>query len=192
MKKTYYAYKLIFQNKTVFYLSLIFLALSVLFISYNVLKIKSSIQDSILNVVSILFPLIAGFLTFGKEIINELNKKIETINKVSNSQIGRPTPDNLKKKIFELKNLASNFRNIIISTFFISFLLIIIILIAKFNSFEFKTSYIKDDTFQKFFRVNWVNFLIKIVFFSTLLTLFLNLSYLVYFIIQVNNQEDEK
>jgi hypothetical protein len=192
MSKTFNAYKLIFRRTSMFYLCSFLIILSILIISYGVLDIKSAILDSILNVVSILFPLIAGFLTFGRDLIKDLNDKINSIKEISESRIGRPIPDSEKKKIITLKNLASNFKNIIISTFFISFILIIIILIAKFNSFDFKTSYLVNNCFKKYFIENGLNYFFKIVFFKTLLILFLNLSYLVYFIIQVNKDDEIK
>lgn len=167
--------------------------LLLLFSSYKVQCIETNIQDSILNIVSILFPLIAGFLTFGSEILKDLNSKIEKIKQVDQSRKGRPTPDIEKREITKLKVLTANFKNVVINTFFISFTLIIFVLISKFNSFDFKTNLIDPNNFNllKYLSINGVSFSVKFLFFTILSLLFLNLSYLIYFIIQVN-QDDTK
>lgn len=167
--------------------------LLLIFSSYKVHCIETNIQDSILNIVSILFPLIAGFLTFGSEILKDLNSKIEQIKQVDQAREGRPTPDIEKREITRLKVLTANFKSVVINTFIISFTLIIFVLISKFNSFVFKTNLIDPDKFNfvKYLSNNLVPFSIKFLFFTILSLLFLNLSYLVYFIIEVNKDENK-
>lgn len=192
MFKTFSAFKLLFVKSWSFYF-ILSLFISILFLcTFFVKTIETTIQDAVLNIVSILFPLIAGFLTFGREIIINLNKRIDSIKLTDKNQQGRPTPDLIRRKISRLKNLALNFKNIVISTFFNSFLLIIIVLIAKFNKFEFKTEFFNSHclNFSSFIKLHWITFVLKLIFLSTILILFLNLSYLVYFIIQVNKEDE--
>lgn len=186
-------FKELFTRSWKYYVFLIMSFLLLLFSSYKVQCIETNIQDSILNIVSILFPLIAGFLTFGSEILKDLNSKIEKIKQVDQSRKGRPTPDIEKREITKLKVLTANFKNVVINTFFISFTLIIFVLISKFNSFDFKTNLIDPNNFNllKYLSINGVSFSVKFLFFTILSLLFLNLSYLIYFIIQVN-QDDTK
>lgn len=176
-----------------YYLFLIMFFLLLFLSSYKIDCIETNIQDSILNIVSILFPLIAGFLTFGREIMKELNSKIEQIKQVDQAREGRPTPDIEKREITRLKVLTANFKSVVINTFIISFTLIIFVLISKFNSFVFKTNLIDPDKFNlvKYLSNNVVPFSIKFLFFTILSLLFLNLSYLVYFIIEVNQDENK-
>lgn len=191
MNRTIKAYKLLFSNNLFFSLSLIGSVVFIIISSYKVLVINENILDSILSIVSILFPLIAGFLTFGRDLIKDLNEKIESIKEVANNKAGEPTTDYDKRRIVRMKNLASNFKSVIISTFYISFILIIYVLIAKFNNFDFKTSELKFDQIKvwDYISKNVINFILKALLFTTLYTLFLNLTYLVYFIVEVNKDE---
>jgi preprotein translocase subunit SecG/multidrug transporter EmrE-like cation transporter len=193
MFKIFSIYGELFKKKWKFYLLTILIFIGLFFCSYKVQKIQSNIQDSILNIVSILFPLIAGFLTFGREIMKDINERILAIKAVEESRTGRPTPDVKKRDITKLKSLASNFKSVVINTFFISFSLIIFVLVSKFNSYDFKTEFFKGDknVFYEYAVNNGLSFVIKLMFFIVLTLLFLNLSYLVYFIVKVNQHDEE-
>lgn len=192
--KTLQAYKLLFENSWTFYILGSFLLICLFFISFFIPKIELDTQDSILSIVSILFPLIAGFLTFGRDVIFSLNKKIEAINLIHQKQSGRPTTDEEKRQIANLKNLASNFKNIVISSFIISFILIIFVLLSKLNKFEFQCHLDLFNTstehFFEFFKENSFQYFMKSIFLGTLIILLFNLCYLVYFIVQVNYADE--
>jgi hypothetical protein len=162
-----------------------FLLLSSLF----VFQISVEIQDSLLSILSILFPLIAGFLTFGRDTLKSLKKKIDTIISDDEADIGSPVTDSDRGKIKTLKSLSDQFVDMVISTFFISFLLIIILLTAKFNNFTFLTAN-QFSSMKDFLMANWLGIISKIVFFYLVYIMLLNTLFLTIFIIKVTRNDD--
>lgn len=157
--------------------------------SVFVYNISKEIQDSLLSIMSITFPLIAGFLTFGRDTLKSLNLKINKINIDDESDVGDPVTDTDKAKIKQLKLLSGQFVSIVISTFFISFMLIIILLIAKFNDFTF-TSDNKIESLYDFLSSNWFALVGKIIFFYLVYIMFLNTLFLTIFVIKVTQNDD--
>lgn len=187
MKKIIKAHKEIFKNRKLFYVIVVLLAILIFCAAYFVKEIKDDIFNALLTVVSILFPLIAGFLTFGRETVAELNDKIIKSKNIDKNKKGRPIPDSVKREINRNKALAKNFKSIVINTFFISFILIMAILVSKIIGFNYTTvsfDYTKIEL-KTFLGDNIINLILKTVLFSILTMLFLNLSYLVFFIIKV-------
>lgn len=190
MFKTIRAYRQLFKSKIVF-VGLIFLfAIAVLSTSFFVFNIKSEIQGSLLSILSILFPLIAGFMTFGRDTLKNITDEIKKIKIDELNDEGESITDIDKRQLRLLKDLSSNFLNVVISTFFISFLLIIILLISMFNDFEFSTS---NDIVKwiENWKFNIGILIVKIVFFYLVYTMLLNVLYVTIFIIRITKHDDK-
>ena len=99
MLKTLKAYKYIYDSKALFWGCLIIFVGGVISSSVFVLNIEKELQDSILSIMSIIFPLIAGFLTFGRDTLRDLKKGIDRIVQKDTQDIGTPTSDTTKRKI---------------------------------------------------------------------------------------------
>lgn len=179
----------IIQSKLLFWLLFVIFMGLVFSSSIFVLDIKRDLQDSILNIMSIIFPLIAGFLTFGRDTLRDLKKRIDKIVLKDKEDKGTPTTDTTKRQIKHLKNLSDKFLEIVISTFFISFILIIGLLIAKINKFEFNTVSIKFPL-KEYFLNHWVNIFIKVSFFYMLFIMFLNALFLIIFIVKITKDDE--
>lgn len=188
MIKTILAYRELVKSKFWFVLLFIIFLVSILLTSLFVFKVNKDIQDSLISILSILFPLIAGFLTFGRDTLKSITKSIDNIKYNDNNDIGAPVTDTDKKEIRDLKIYAKNFIGIVTSTFFVSFILIIILIVAKFNTYLFQSSNtlvpIKDFLYE-----NWGHLLFKVVFFYLIYTMLLNTLYLTIFIMKVANNK---
>jgi len=146
------------------------------------------IQDALLSIMSIFFPLIAGFLTFGRDTLKSLQKKIDKINHEDQADIGDPVTDTDKAKIRFLKKLSGQFIDIVISTFFVSFILIVLLLTAKFNDYSFGTDKSVLEI-GEFFKSNWFGLISKIVFFYLIFTMLFNTVFLTLFITRVTQND---
>lgn len=189
MIKTLKAYRHIFHSKALYLGCLMFFVFSVISSSIFVLDIKKDLQDSILSIMSIIFPLIAGFLTFGRDTLRDLKKGIDRIVQKDTEDIGTPTSDTTKRKIKYLKILSDKFIDVVISTFFISFILIIGLLIAKVNQLEFETSSLHFPINEFVFN-NWINLFIKLSFFYMVFIMFLNALFLTIFIVKITRDDE--
>lgn len=138
---------------------------------------------------SIIFPLIAGFLTFGRDTLRDIKKEIDIIVQRDNDDVGTPTTDTTKRKIKYLKVLSDKFIDVVISTFFISFILIIGLLITKVNKLEFETSII-NIPLKDYLLTNWFNLLIKLSFFYLVFIMFLNTLFLTIFIVKITRDDE--
>jgi hypothetical protein len=189
MFKTFPAYRSIIGNVKLYYLLVILFILLNIATSVFVHKINIEIQEAFLTILSIIFPLIAGFLTFGKDTLKSIKKQIQTINEKDRNDIGIPVTDSDKRKIRFLKDLSLRFVEVVIGTFIISFVLIIILLIAKFNDYEFTTN---NHYFplKEYICENLLIIFLKIGFFFLLYLMFLNTLYLVIFIININKHDE--
>ncbi|HRO76507.1 MAG TPA: hypothetical protein PLP27_10210 [Crocinitomicaceae bacterium] len=147
------------------------------------------IQEAFLTILSIIFPLIAGFLTFGKDTLKNIKNQIQKIKENDINDKGTPVTDSDKRKIRFLKELSLNFVEVVIGTFVVSFILIIVLLIAKFNSCEFITSN-HFFSLKKYLCENMLFIFLKIGFFFLLYLMFLNTLYLVIFIININKYDE--
>ena len=154
-----------------------------------VYSIKTEIQNTLLSILSIIFPLIAGFMTFGRDTLKSIRSDIQRIKLDELNDEGNPATDLDKRKLRFLQDLSSNFIKVVISTFTVSFLLIVILLITKFNNFEFAT----EKCFKNW-TVDWQTdlfiLLLKLFFFSLVYTMLLNLIYSTLFIIQIARYDD--
>lgn len=189
MIKTFFAYKHVVGSEMIFWITTFFCFLLCAFLAVEILIVYKDLQDAILSIMSILFPLIAGFLTFGRDILKELREKINSIAKKDLENIGTPTPRPLKVKIKYLKTLSDNFIEVVISTFYISFILIVGLLIAKVLNYEFKTSNF-NLPLKEYFYDNWLNLLMKYSFFSLVFMMFFNALFLVIYIVKVTKEDD--
>lgn len=181
LKTIFISYKILNLNT---YSVFSFHFLAIIILSYNVLSINEKVLDSIFSVVSILFPLIAGFLTFGRDYMNNLKIKIKKINTTTSSKSGLNTSDVVKNQIRKLKETTENFQSVVLSTCLISFLLILFILIVNFNSYNFESYTIdyNQESILEYLELNVVSLLLKTSFFMLLSLLFMNLAYSIYFI----------
>ncbi|MBU3661492.1 MAG: hypothetical protein FGM14_16630 [Flavobacteriales bacterium] len=152
-------------------------------------SISSNIQDAFLTILSIIFPLIAGFLTFGKELLKSITKKIEEIIQDDIDNVGPPTTDFDKGKIADLSVMASNFTDVILKIFRFAFYLIVFIIITKFNDYNFKTE-VFDFNFYTYIQSNYFALILKFVFFYFLFQLLFYTFYFMVFISEItkNNQ----
>jgi hypothetical protein len=189
MLKTLKAYKYIYDSKALFWGCLIIFVGGVISSSVFVLNIEKELQDSILSIMSIIFPLIAGFLTFGRDTLRDLKKGIDRIVQKDTQDIGTPTSDTTKRKIKYLKILSDKFIDVVISTFFISFILIIGLLIAKVNKLEFETSSLYFPL-KNYVVDNWINLFIKLSFFYLVFVMFLNALFLIIFIVKITRDDE--
>jgi hypothetical protein len=189
MIKTLKAYMYLFQSKLLFWVFFVIFMCCVFSSSIFVLNIQRDLQDSILSIMSIIFPLIAGFLTFGRDTLRDLKKGIDKIVLKDKEDKGAPTTDTTKRQIKYLKNLSDKFLDIVISTFFISFILIIGLLIAKINKFEFETGSIKLPL-KDYLLSHWINILIKLSFFYLVFIMFLNALFLTIFIVKITKDDE--
>ncbi len=187
MFKTERAYKLILGKYFGVFIFLYFCL--ILSSSLFVFRISQEIQDSLLTIMSIIFPLIAGFLTFGREMLISLKNKIKNIKDNDEKDRGRPTTDSNKIKIQSLKSLSYNFISVVTSSFMISFILIISLLVSKFNDYLFITDH-KLEFSILYFTENWINISIKIVFFYLSYSMLLNLLFLSIFIVKTTNYDE--
>jgi hypothetical protein len=154
-----------------------------------VYSIKKELQDALLTILSIIFPLIAGFLTFGRDTLKNLKQSIKGIKEKDEKDEGEPTTMRDKKKISFLKDLSESFVDVVLSTFFGSFTLIIILLVAKFNNYEFYTQKFCLP-FQEYLSLNILAWLFKTLFFYFAYVMFLNTLYLTVFIIRITKDDD--
>lgn len=189
MIKTFIAYKQVIGSNIIFWIAILLSIVLCVLGSVQIVIIDKDLQDSILSIMSILFPLIAGFLTFGRDILRELREKINSIVKKDLENIGTPTPRPIKVKIKYLKSFSDNFIEVVISTFYISFILIVGLLIAKVLDYEFKTSNF-NLLLKEYFYQNWFNLLMKFTFFSLVFMMFFNALFLVIYIVKVTKEDD--
>lgn len=157
---------------------------SALFIQF----VNTEIQELFITILSILFPLIAGFLTFGKDTISKLKNQIKDIQGKDKKDIGEPTTDTDKKQISRLKRLSDGFINIILNVFIVSFILIILLLISKFNNYEFIS--FDEESFLMYLGCNWLSILLKSILFFLLYSMFFSTLYLVIFIFNITKYDD--
>lgn len=183
------AYRSLFRSKIFFGILLFFFGIINLLTAVFVYNIKKEIQDALLSILSIIFPLIAGFMTFGRDTLKSIKGNIEKIKLDELNDEGNPVTDIDKRKLRLLKNLSSHFIKIIISTFIISFLLIVILLITKFNNFEFVTEKCFDNWIIDW-QVNVFILLLKLLFFYLVYQMLLNLLYSTLFIIQTTRHDE--
>jgi len=142
--------------------------------------VNTDIQELLITILSIIFPLIAGFLTFGKETISKIKNQIKDIQERDKKDIGTSTSDTDKNKIRRLKGLSEGFINIILNVFIISFILIILLLVSKFNNYEFIS--FDEETFWLYLGCNWISIILKSILFFFLYSMFFSTLYLVIFI----------
>lgn len=150
--------------------------------------VTTEIQELFITILSILFPLIAGFLTFGKETIFKLKNQIKDIQEKDEKDIGEPTTDTDKKQISRLKGLSEGFINIILNVFIVSFILIILLLVSKFNNYEFIS--FNEESFLMYLVCNWLSILLKSILFFLLYSMFFSTLYLVIFIFNITKYDD--
>lgn len=189
MFKTIFAYKILITPKFLFWIFFSIFLFSPLITSFFVFSIKKELQDALLTILSIIFPLIAGFLTFGRDTLKGLKNSIENIIEKDRLDQGEPATKTDKKKIQFLKNLTKNFVDIILSTFFVSFVLIIILLVAKFNNYEFPSTKFCFPI-KELILLNLIPWLLKSVFFYFAYVMLLNTIYLTIFIIRITKDDD--
>ena len=183
------AYRSLIRSKKSFLIFVILFGLINLITSVFVYAINEEIQNALLSIVSIIFPLIAGFMTFGRDTLKTIRDDIKKIKLDELNDEGNPVTDIDKHKLRLLKDLSSNFIKVVISTFVVSFILIVVLLVTKFNNFEFVTEK-KINCWTVDLRANLIILLLKIIFFLLVFTMFLNLLYSTYFIIQVTKNDD--
>jgi hypothetical protein len=189
MFKTIFAYKILIKPKLVFWSFFCIFLLAPFVTSIFVYSIKKELQDALLTILSIIFPLIAGFLTFGRDTLKNLKQSIKGIKEKDEKDEGEPTTMRDKKKISFLKDLSESFVDVVLSTFFGSFTLIIILLVAKFNNYEFYTQKFCLP-FQEYLSLNILAWLFKTLFFYFAYVMFLNTLYLTVFIIRITKDDD--
>lgn len=189
MLGTIKAYRSLFKSKSFFGILLILFGIINVFTALFVYNVKKEIQDALLSILSIIFPLIAGFMTFGRDTLKSVRGRIEKIKLDELNDEGNPVTDIDKRKLRLLKNLSSNFIKVVISTFIVSFLLIVILLITKFNNFEFVTAKHFNDWIMHW-QMNLFILLLKLLFFSLVYQMLLNLLYSTLFIIQTTKHDD--
>jgi Na+/alanine symporter len=191
MIKTFSAFKYLISSKIGIWVYVVLLILGVISSSVFVLELKNDLQDSVLSITSIIFPLIAGFLTFGRDTLREIKKSIAKIIESDKEDKGISTTITDKKRINRLKGLSDKFIDVVVSTFVTSFILIIGLLISKINNLNFKTSSLTFDQGAKDYLINnWFNLSIKSIFFFFIFTLFLNALYLTVFIIKITKEDE--
>lgn len=191
MFKTIIAYKKLINSQFYFYCVFLPIFIGVVVsTSFFVFNIKGDLQDVLLSILSILFPLIAGFLTFGRDTLKSIRESIEKIKNQDQQDVGPPTTDIDKQRIKRMDDLAIGFVNVVINTFFISFALIIFLLIAKFNDFEFLSSN-KFVSIKLFLFENVFVVLIKLAFFFLSYMMLLNTLYLTIFIVRITRSENK-
>jgi hypothetical protein len=157
--------------------------------SIFVFNISIEIQETFLTILSIIFPLIAGFLTFGKDTLKNIKNQIQKIKESDINDKGTPVTDSDKRTIRFLKELSLNFVEVVIGTFVVSFILIIVLLVAKFNNYEFATSN-HFFSLEKYLCENLLVIFVKIGLFFLLYLMLLNTLYLVIFIININKHDE--
>ncbi|MNJ85733.1 hypothetical protein D3C87_32120 [compost metagenome] len=189
MFKTIFAYKILIKPKLVFWSFFCIFLFAPFVTSMFVYSIKKELQDALLTILSIIFPLIAGFLTFGRDTLKNLKQSIKGIKEKDEKDEGEPTTASDKKKIGFLKDLSESFVDVVLSTFFGSFTLIIILLVAKFNNYEFYTQKFCLP-FQEYLSLNILAWLLKALFFYFAYVMFLNTLYLTVFIIRITKDDD--
>lgn len=189
MFKTPLAYKILIKSKFLFWGFFISFLLAPIVTSLLVYSVKKELQDALLTILSIIFPLIAGFLTFGRDTLKNLKNSIENIIEKDRLDQGEPTTATDKKKIQFLKNLTKNFVDIILSTFFVSFVLIVFLLVAKFNNYEFLSIKFCEPTYE-FISINLISWILKSVFFYFAFIMLLNTIYLTVFIIRITRDDE--
>ena len=181
MIKTFKAYYNLMEQKWLFWLFTLAVLGFVISSTLFVRSISADIQDSLLSILSILFPLIAGFLTFGRDTMRDLQNNIDEIVRKDAENIGTPTTDTDKRKIANLKNLATNFNKVVIGTFVVSFMLIVCIIVAKFNEYIFQTSKLCLVTN----KMEILHFSLKFIFFCLISWMVLNTIYVIAFIVTI-------
>lgn len=157
---------------------------SALFIQF----VNTEIQELFITILSILFPLIAGFLTFGKETISKLKNQIKDIQEKDRTDKGMSTTDTDKKQISRLKKLSDGFINVVLNVFIVSFILIILLLISKFNNYEFIS--FSEESFWLYLGCNWISIILKSILFFFLYSMFFSTLYLVIFIFNITKYDD--
>lgn len=185
-------YTVLFASKNIFRLSIFAFIVILISGSFFLKKIDIEVQKGILSVMSILFPLIAGFLTFGKNTLKELQDKIDEIIEKDNIDIDIPTSDTDKREIAYLKQLSNNFISVIISTFITSFLIIIFIIVNQLIGFEFISFEPTVNTFSQFLsyiKFDWFIILLRGLFVFPLLLVLFNLIYLIVYISKVSTSK---
>ena len=183
------AYRSLIRSKKIFLILVVLSVLINILTSVFVYAINEKIQDALLSILSIIFPLIAGFMTFGRDTLKNIREDIKKIKLDELNDEGNPVTDIDKHKLRILKDLSSNFIKVVISTFVVSFILIVVLLVTKFNNFEFVT----EKSFNHWtidLQANLIILSLKIIFFSFIFIMFLNLLYSTYFIIQVTKHDD--
>lgn len=141
-------------------------------------RIEEKVIDALITILSIIFPLIAGFLTFGIDILKSIRMRIKMILIKSKEKKGVPVPDTCKNKVRNIENNFAKFIDIIISTFYLSFLLLIGLLVCLSFDYHFETPRInfqvKDFNLKKILESNWVPFSLKFFLNYTLVVFALN------------------
>lgn len=189
MFETLKAYRPLIGSKGAFVISTVVFGIITLLTSVFVYNIRKEVQDALLSILSIIFPLIAGFMTFGRDILKSIRRDIEKIRLDEANDEGKPVTDMDKRRLSLLKDLSSNFIRVVISTFAVSFLLIVILLVSKFNNFEFGTDTCLDD-WTNYWQTNLITFVLKVTFFYLGYTMLLNLLYSTLFIIRITKHDD--
>lgn len=201
-KKTYLAYKsiLVFnaslkrqskkkyvQIKLISSIALFFVLL--IFTSLSVYQIKAEIQAVLLSILSIIFPLIIGFLTFGLDLLIKTKAKIKAIKEKDDNDVGIPETKTDKNKINYLYTLSQHFISVIVNSFQFSFLLITILIVSNFFNFEYiSTGNIYD--IKGFILVNGIVIMLKIVFFFCVYIMLLNTLFVMTYISSIYKNEN--
>lgn len=150
--------------------------------------VNTEIQELFITILSILFPLIAGFLTFGKDTISKLKNQILNIQEKDRMDKGVSTTDTNKKQISRLKVLSEGFMDVILNVFLVSFILIILLLVSKFNNYEFIS--FDEESFLMYLVCNWLSILLKSILFFLLYSMFFSTLYLVIFIFNITKYDN--
>src|SRR5690554_242585 len=174
------AYRKFLNNKVLEFTFIVTFIAMIVSSAIFIRVVNTDIQELLITILSIIFPLIAGFLTFGKETISKIKNQIKDIQERDKKDIGTSTSDTDKNKIRRLKGLSEGFINIILNVFIISFILIILLLVSKFNNYEFIS--FDEETFWLYLGCNWISIILKSILFFFLYSMFFSTLYLVIFI----------
>lgn len=182
------AIKSIMKSNVLFWFCLLLFIIMTLVTSIFVFEVKEKIQNSMLSILSIVFPLIAGFLTFGRESLKRIKKVIQKINENDNAERGVPLTNRDRRTIKDLKLLSDGFIKIVISAFYVSFILIMILLVSNFNDFNFYTSN-EINSIDNYLESNIINLLLKTTFFYYSYIMLINTVFLIYFILRISKDD---